>query len=95
MMTLHATIREKKGKRASRRLRSKNLYPAILYNKQGKSVAIQLNYSKSLNIRDLQGLHGQEVILILDQNKMIAKIQEIQYHPFKNNFLHIDFFQVN
>ena len=81
------------GKKAAKTYRSQGLIPCVVY---GGSNEENLNFLvKSGDVRKL--IYTPEVQLVsldLGSKKMRAIIKEIQFHPVKEEILHIDFLHV-
>ena len=92
---LNATVREVKGKGASRRLRRlEALTPAIVYGgeKAPENVTLPL---KDLNKAfEDEGFFSHIVTLNIGANKETVLIKDVQRHPFKPVVLHVDFQRV-
>ena len=90
---LKGEVREDFGKKAARSYRSEGLIPCVVY---GGSNEKNLNFVvKKSDVRNL--IYTPEVYLIslvLDGKPMMAILKEIQFHPVKDNILHIDFLHV-
>ncbi|MFH0731744.1 MAG: 50S ribosomal protein L25 [Candidatus Omnitrophota bacterium] len=104
---LNALIREKTGKSANKKLRHKDVIPAVVY-KRGKK-AISMSVDESGLLHALHTSAGENAIITLmissssDKKAKSAKendtktviIKEIQYHPVHENILHIDFQEIS
>ena len=96
---VEAKPRQETGKEAAKRLRSKGLIPAVVYNK-GKS-SIPLAISEIDLISALHTSAGENVIIDLNikkdkkHEKKMVIIKDIQHHPIKGNILHVDFSQIS
>lgn len=90
---LKGEIREDFGKKAARSYRGEGLIPCVVY---GGSNEKNINFVvKKSDVRNL--IYTPEVYLInlvLDGKPMKAILKEIQFHPVKDNILHIDFLHV-
>lgn len=93
-VTITAQTRDETGKGAARTARREGRVPGILYGHGEESVAL------SVDARELQKLVStisvDNTIVDLDMNGESYKvlIRELQRHPFREDFLHIDFFHV-
>lgn len=90
---LKGEVRDDFGKKAARSYRSEGLIPCVVY---GGSNEKNLNFVvKKSDVRNL--IYTPEVYLInlvLDGKSVMAILKEIQFHPVKDNILHIDFLHV-
>lgn len=90
---LGVNLRNEKGSRFSRRLRSTGVIPAVLYG--GKEEPLSLTIAEKEFKKVIHGGAGENVILTLqfDQEKKKAKtalIKEIQRDPVTHNIIHVD-----
>ncbi len=92
---LKATLRESIGSGESRRLRNEGFLPAVIYGLGMDPVSIALNAREFTNA--LKTDAGSNVILNLEvgKSKYTTLAREIQRHPYKNEFLHIDLIQID
>ncbi len=85
---LKGTVRESLGKKDSKRLRSEDKVPCVLYG--GEKVV-----HFCADVSDLRKLiYTPEVFLVnidLGKEKLQAVMQDIQFHPVTDEVLHIDF----
>lgn len=91
MLTINAVERKEQGKGASRRLRTANKFPAIVYGGTEAPVAIELDHDKVWNMQTKPGFYSEVLTLALDGKEVKVKIQAVQRHPFKPKLFHIDF----
>jgi large subunit ribosomal protein L25 len=93
--TLKATLRESMGSGESRRLRNDGFLPAVVYGLDMEPVSIALNAREFTSALKTEA--GSNVILNLEvgKNKYTTLAREIQRHPYKNEFLHIDLIQID
>ena len=92
---LKATLRESIGSGESRRLRNEGFLPAVIYGLGMDPVTIAVNAREFTNA--LKTDAGSNVILNLEvgKSKYTTLAREIQRHPYKNEFLHIDLIQID
>ena len=92
-ISIKAQKRSDIGKKASKQLRKEGFVPCNLYG-QGLD-----NVLFTVSDRDLQGLLNTPasyiVDLVLDGKTYTAVVHELQFHPVKDNCLHVDFLSVN
>ena len=91
MFTIDAEVRKEQGKGASRRLRTANKFPAIIYGGSEAPIAIELDHDKVMNIQAKEGFYGEVLTLVVDGKEVKVKVQAVQRHPFKPKLTHIDF----
>jgi large subunit ribosomal protein L25 len=90
---LKGEIRNDFGKKAAKALLKEGLVPCVIYGGHGEG-----NISFVVKSSDLRGLiYTPEVFLVnldLGEKKMMAILKDSQFHPVKENVLHIDFLHV-
>lgn len=96
---LKGTKRAETGKKATRELRKQNIIPCVIYgtekDAEGNVVATDFQVPFEAVRKLIYTPEIFQVNLDLDGNKCMAVMREIQFHPVKDNVLHIDFYQVN
>ncbi len=95
---LEGVVREDFGKKAARELRKENMVPCNLYGVAKDAEGKPLAQAFSVKVDDLRKLIYTPHIYVVDLNiggKVVnAILKEIQFHPVKDNILHIDFLQI-
>ncbi|MCU6670289.1 50S ribosomal protein L25 [Enterobacteriaceae bacterium H4N4] len=91
MFTIDAEVRAVQGKGASRRLRTANKFPAIVYGADIAPVAIELEHDKVWNLQTKEGFYTEVLTIVVDGKEEKVKVQAVQRHPFKPKLTHIDF----
>ncbi len=90
---LKGEVRNDFGKKASRTYRREGLIPCVVYGGHDEE---NLNFVvKQGDVRNL--IYTPEVFLVnldLGKNKMLAMVKELQFHPVREDVLHIDFLHV-
>src|SRR5208337_1804554 len=94
-LELNAATRDSTGKGASRRVRRDLRIPAVLYGPKTEATALSVS---ALHLEKLLRETGGESKLLnlkIDggQNRQVL-IREIQTHPYRRRFLHVDFYEV-
>ncbi|CAD83162.1 50s ribosomal protein L25 [Candidatus Blochmanniella floridana] len=97
MLIIKAILRTEIKKSITRKIRKNGGCPAVIYNKNKSP-----NINVQLSNKDLS--HPENVHYFLKNNKVqilinneftiTAKIQDVQYHPYKSNIIHIDFIHI-
>ncbi len=91
-MILEANTREGNGSRAAQKLRNQGMLPAVLYGH--KEVTVPLSISTDEFHKILR--HGQRIIDLKTNGKVQKSlITEIQWDPFGQEILHVDFTRVS
>lgn len=96
MATLSATPRETQGKNAARQLRREGRVPAVIYGhgEQSESLSVDRLTLEKLLAR----ISVENTLISLEvegREAQRALIREVQWHPYKNAILHVDFFHVH
>lgn len=90
---LKGEIRDDFGRKAARSYRAEGLIPCVVYGGNGQE---NLNFVvKAGDVRNL--IYTPEVFLVnlnLDKKKIQGILKELQFHPVKEEILHIDFLHV-
>lgn len=96
--TLTVQKRPSTGKGFNRRLRAKGVIPAVFYTAGGASVPVQVEEAPLTKLYQTLGRTTVFNVEIDDGGKKEAApalIWDIEFHPTKNRFLHVDFFGVD
>jgi large subunit ribosomal protein L25 len=94
--TLKATIRDEKGSPESRRLRTEGLLPAVVYGLGMESTSVYIDAREFTNALKTEA--GSNVILNIElgeKDKLTALARQIQRHPYKDQFVHVDLIKVD
>ncbi len=98
-INVKGTARTATGKKAAREIRKANAVPCNLYgeakDENGKPVAQSFTVTNE-NLRNL--IYTPDIYAVnldIDGQKHKAVLKEIQFHPVKDNVLHVDFYEVN
>ena len=91
---LKAEEREIVGKKV-KTLRRDGFVPAHVYGKASEGENIAVKELEFLKVYDVAGETGLVDLKIGEEKIRPVLIRDIQYHPVKENALHIDFYQVN
>ena len=92
---LKATVRPKSGSAPARRDRASGNIPAVVYGLGMEPISVQINAREFTNALKTEA--GANVIFNLEigKDKFTALAREIQKHVYRNEFLHVDFIQVD
>ena len=92
---LIATVRENSGSAQSRRSRGEGNIPAVVYGLGMDPVSVEIDAREFTNALKTEA--GSNVIFNLEigKEKYTALAREIQKHVYRNEFLHVDFIQVD
>jgi len=89
-VTLSGSLRESVGKKDARRLRAQGLVPCVLYGgKEQKHFFTQEKQFKDIVYTDKPCF----VELMINGEKHLAILQEVQFHPVSDHIIHADFYE--
>jgi len=95
---LRVQMRTKTGTGAARRLRREEMVPAILYGPKTAPVPLAVPAIRLLKLLRDMGEESKLIRLVIGNDKDLqirqALIREVQTHPFRRRFLHVDFYEV-
>jgi large subunit ribosomal protein L25 len=95
---LSVQVRTKTGKGPARRMRRAETVPAILYGPKTAPVPLAVPAIRLLKLLREMGEESKLIRLVIgegiDQQVRQALIREVQTHPIRRRFLHVDFYEV-
>lgn len=94
-MKVNATSRSKEGSSASRRLRRAGRVPAILYGGNNPAQSIEIDHNEIYHLLRRDEFHSSILDINLDDKKESALLRSVQWHPYKQQVLHVDFQRVS
>jgi len=89
---ISATLRNEFGKKGSHAIRKTDSVPCVLYG-QGENVHFTVTNDSLRNL-----VYSPDIYLVnldIEGKKVKAIMKDIQFHPVKDNILHIDFYQID
>lgn len=91
---LNVDVRTESGKKIARRLRYRGQLPAVVYGEGVASVACSVDQRTLIN---LLRSHGRNAIISLSagDTSQSTIIKDIQYHPVRDEILHVDFHRID
>ncbi len=92
---LNAEKREAQGKNQVDKLRNAGKIPAVVYQKDQEPISIQVN---ELEFNRVYGEAGTSILVDLEvagDKTHTVLIKEAQKHPVRDQYLHVDFHEVN
>ena len=94
-MQFVAFERAKQGTGASRRLRISGKAPGIVYGGTAEPQMIEIDHNALWHALKKEAFHSS--ILDMELNGQTSKVllRDVQYHPFKQQVLHVDFQRVD
>ena len=94
-MKFTATSRSVQGTSASRRLRRDGRVPAIVYGGTEAPVNIELDHNEIYHALRKEEFHASILDMDLEGNSQKVLLRAVQWHPFKQLVLHVDFQRVD
>ena len=97
-ISIKGTTRTATGKKASREIRKSNGVPCNLYGeaKDEKGLPVALSFTTTNDeLRNL--IYSPDIYSVnlnIDGKECKAVLKEIQFHPVKDNVLHVDFYEI-
>lgn len=90
---ISVNTREDVGRASNRRLRGQGMIPGVIYSK-GESRIVSVDNKEFEKL--WHDMIGRTPLVTLNEGKeeIQALIQDVQRHPFKDHFVHVDFFEV-
>jgi ribosomal protein L25, Ctc-form len=89
---ISASLRNDFGKKGSKAIRKTDSVPCVLYG-QGENVHFTVTNDSLRNL-----VYSPDIYLVnldIEGKKVKAIMKDIQFHPVKDNILHIDFYQID
>jgi large subunit ribosomal protein L25 len=94
-MKFVAFERAKQGTGASRRLRNTGKTPGIVYGGEGQPQLIELDHNALWHALKKEAFHSTVLEMEMGGNTNKVLLRDVQYHPFRQQVLHIDFQRVD
>ena len=97
-ISISGTARAPGGKKAARQLRRKGLVPCVLYGEKRGENGLPQATSFAVSEKEINKVvftpHIYLVNVTIDGTEHKAVVKELQFHPVKDNVLHVDFYEV-
>ena len=93
-LVLNASNREATGKNKVNKLRAEELIPGVVYAKGEENLNVSITTREFDKVLRQAGT-STIITLDVDGNKKDVLIKDYQTHPFKNQYLHVDFQGIN
>jgi large subunit ribosomal protein L25 len=93
-MKVVATTRPLQGTSASRRLRHAGKVPGILYGGKGTPVQLEIEHNPLYHALRVEAFHASILDMEIDGESQRVLLRHVQWHPYKQQVLHIDFQRV-
>ena len=97
-LSISGSARTEVGKKATNELRKQGLVPCCLYGEKRDENGNPVSFAFSVTTESLRKLvytpDIHVVELTIDGKAVKAVMKDIQFHPVKDNILHVDFYEV-
>lgn len=93
-ITIKAAKRVEQGSSASRRLRRAGQVPAILFGADQDAENITLDHNEIYHLLHKEAFHASILNIDIDGRVENAVLRDAQWHPYKQQVLHLDFMRV-
>jgi len=90
----NAEKRDAKGTGASRRLRRDGRVPAIVYGAEKEAEQVTLDHNEIYHLLRKEAFHASVLTMNLGGEKASVVLRDTQWHPFRQQVLHLDFQRV-
>ena len=94
-MKFVAFERAKQGTGASRRLRNGGKTPGIVYGGTGQPQLIELDHNALWHALKKEAFHSSILEMDMAGNSNKVLLRDVQYHPFRQQIVHVDFQRVD
>ena len=95
---IKGTARAESGKKYAKLLRKQGIIPCNIYGEKKDEKGLPVATSFSVTVEELRKLlytpHIYTVLLSIDGKACKAVLKEAQFHPVKDNVLHVDFYEI-
>lgn len=96
--TLNVSKRSGLGKGPNRRLRAEKVVPGVFYSRSGENIPVQVPALPMEKMYEEMGRTSVFNLAIDDNGNTVTHpvlVWDVQYHPYKKEFAHIDFYGVD
>ena len=98
-ISINGTVRTELGKKATKEIRKNGNVPCVIYGEKkdenGAPVAIHFSVSEKEINKLIYTPHIYLIDINIDGTDYKAVLKEVQFHPVKDNVLHVDFYEVH
>ena len=98
-ISINGTARTELGKKATKEIRKNGNVPCVIYGEKkdenGAPVAIHFTVNEKEINKLIYTPHIYLVDINIDGVDHKAVLKEVQFHPVKDNVLHVDFYEVH
>lgn len=93
-MKVVANTRTAQGSGASRRLRHAAKVPGVIYGGNEAPTSIEIDHNPLYHALRVEAFHSSILDMELDGKSQQVLLRDVQWHPYKQQVLHIDFQRV-
>lgn len=86
LLTIEGSIRSTTGKGYNRKLRASGLIPAVMNDKEGKSISLEINPKRLSKVWQ----SGKKFLLKIGKDSQKVFIKELQIDVMRRDALHVD-----
>ena len=90
-----ASKRVEQGTGASRRLRRAGQVPGIIYGGAAEVLSISVDHNEIYHLLRKEAFHASVLSIELDGAKQPVVLRDAQWHPFRQQVLHLDFQRID
>ncbi|MBI1905773.1 MAG: 50S ribosomal protein L25/general stress protein Ctc [Rhodocyclales bacterium] len=90
-----AAKRVEQGTGASRRLRRAGKLPGIIYGADQDATPVTLDHNELYHLLRKEAFHASVLVADFDGAKETVVLRDTQWHPYKQQVLHVDFQRVS
>jgi large subunit ribosomal protein L25 len=94
-ITFKATRREQQGSSASRRLRRAGQLPGIIYGSAKQAMPVVMDHNELFHLLKREVFYSSVFTVEVDGVGETVVLRDVQWHPYKQLVLHIDFQRVS
>ena len=98
-IAINGTVRTELGKKVTKEIRKSGNVPCVIYGEKkdenGNPLAIHFSVSEKEINKLIYTPHIYLVDINIDGVDYKAVLKEVQFHPVKDNVLHVDFYEVH
>lgn len=98
-IAISGTIRNDLGKKAAKQIRKNGNVPCVIYGEKRDENGLPIATHFTVSEKEINKLiftpHIYLVDINIDGEDHKAVLKEVQFHPVKDNVLHVDFYEVN
>ncbi len=93
--TIKVSKRKAVGGRRVKRLRTAGVIPGVVYGFGFDNVSVQFEASDMVKLLHKSSSEHPLIKLKLDKDELDVIVQKIDYHPYKDELVHVDFHKIN